>query len=509
MNSSSGQFSFKPDLLGAHTLTQRVREYRNGKLIGSVLRDIQIQVLPGSAPEVDASLDTPTLTNAKIVDGVLTTDCGTQSISFCFNIKSAKKGTVLKITDNKNVAIPSATLTYTNQGQDSVRGCFQWNLTPADTGTKVLIVIVKDSTCNNPGIAVSQAYTFVMEIKPPFGTPLSVNISKPSDTICEDIPFAVKNTTTGNPAQTVYAWVISDSFGVTGTHPNYTITWSTPGFKHFTLAAQNGPCTANDSETVYVVAKPIASFELPGNGCKDKPVLMYPSFNELAGYYWTVDEHTISDTAFVKDYNFHWSTPGKKYVTLNVRSLIGCNDDVFTDSINIRDPKAPIYGLGEPYYCLGTPVPLYTDEQSGNSYSWSPVTEFSDNNVANVNYLSRYTGKVFLKVIDAWGCIAESSADIEVKECCKLITPDAFTPNKDGYNDKFIIINRAEYKVNSFIIKNRWGNTVFETSNINDGWDGMYKGQLQDSGTYFYFVQYTCPMQDGVLSKGGDFILVR
>jgi gliding motility-associated-like protein len=69
--------------------------------------------------------------------------------------------------------------------------------------------------------------------------------------------------------------------------------------------------------------------------------------------------------------------------------------------------------------------------------------------------------------------------------------PNAFSPNKDGSNDKLYV--RGQY-IFEFVFRvyDRWGELVWETSNINDGWDGTYRGKLLDPDVYDYYLQVTC-----------------
>ncbi|MCF8289947.1 MAG: gliding motility-associated C-terminal domain-containing protein, partial [Chitinophagaceae bacterium] len=64
---------------------------------------------------------------------------------------------------------------------------------------------------------------------------------------------------------------------------------------------------------------------------------------------------------------------------------------------------------------------------------------------------------------------------------------NAFTPNGDGKNDEFKIIvnNPSGVTLISFQIYNRNGTLIFSTNKISEGWDGRYKGIVQDMGIYF------------------------
>lgn len=80
----------------------------------------------------------------------------------------------------------------------------------------------------------------------------------------------------------------------------------------------------------------------------------------------------------------------------------------------------------------------------------------------------------------------------------KIYKPNAFSPNGDGLNDLFrfktvFITNDRNENYSDFeiFIFNRWGEKVFHTNNLDDNWDGTYKGELVPSGVYQYSVKFT------------------
>jgi gliding motility-associated-like protein len=76
--------------------------------------------------------------------------------------------------------------------------------------------------------------------------------------------------------------------------------------------------------------------------------------------------------------------------------------------------------------------------------------------------------------------------------------PNVFTPNGDGLNEKFVPLQK--YNVASFYIQiyNRWGQQVFETNDLENGWDG---GDFT-SGVYYWFAQYTGVNEKSYTQKG-------
>jgi gliding motility-associated-like protein len=104
-------------------------------------------------------------------------------------------------------------------------------------------------------------------------------------------------------------------------------------------------------------------------------------------------------------------------------------------------------------------------------------------------------------------CDSVISSTPQKEPCGALFVPDAFSPNKDGQND-ILYIRGTCTNMMDFVIYDRWGNKVFESENINNGWDGTYKGRPMNTGTYVYYLKAT--MQDGSsLNKHGNITLVR
>ena len=68
-----------------------------------------------------------------------------------------------------------------------------------------------------------------------------------------------------------------------------------------------------------------------------------------------------------------------------------------------------------------------------------------------------------------------------------LFIPNVFTPNADGYNDKFEFENQEQWKFETQIF-NRWGGLVFDNKS-SENWDGTYKGNKVSAGVYFYIIK--------------------
>jgi gliding motility-associated-like protein len=96
---------------------------------------------------------------------------------------------------------------------------------------------------------------------------------------------------------------------------------------------------------------------------------------------------------------------------------------------------------------------------------------------------------VSLQVTDSNGTNSSVyTKNIEIKPCIELQIPTVFTPNSDGKNDLFNVVG-SDITGLDMQIYNRWGQLLFETNQINEGWNGRTTaGNPVPDGTYFYII---------------------
>ena len=82
--------------------------------------------------------------------------------------------------------------------------------------------------------------------------------------------------------------------------------------------------------------------------------------------------------------------------------------------------------------------------------------------------------------------------------------PNAFTPNGDGLNDRFTILGIPYEQITKFSLRvfNRWGQMIHTSSDIREGWDGTYNGQLCQEGVYVWSIYYEDNKKKPVTNKG-------
>jgi len=118
-------------------------------------------------------------------------------------------------------------------------------------------------------------------------------------------------------------------------------------------------------------------------------------------------------------------------------------------------------------------------------------------------------GQYWLQATDNNNCTGKEFITISPKECLKgLFVPSAFTPNNDGKNDllkPFLLGNVKQYK---FQIFNRWGQLVFETSDLTKGWNGNFAGHPQPNHVFVWVCQYQLEGEQ-VKTEKGTLVIVR
>ncbi len=134
---------------------------------------------------------------------------------------------------------------------------------------------------------------------------------------------------------------------------------------------------------------------------------------------------------------------------------------------------------------------LYWKVSGGEILSENPTQ--TDSIVIKWNDVSVQQLSVYEK--NMYDCIGETYAIqvkvIENNEDLELEIPNAFTPNKDGVNDLFVIKSNKKLDDYELIIINRWGNKLYESHSLSDSWDGKYKGRKCSTSTYFYILNFS------------------
>jgi gliding motility-associated-like protein len=144
------------------------------------------------------------------------------------------------------------------------------------------------------------------------------------------------------------------------------------------------------------------------------------------------------------------------------------------------------------------------------SYAWTPTTGLNATNTASVRATPQDT-TIYKVVVSKKGCKEEKTIRINVDNVnCgepNIFVPNAFTPNNDGNNDILKVRGRWISKL-QFVVYNRWGQEMFTTTDLNNGWNGIYKGNEVAPDVYNYFLQVTC-LDNKIFTKRGNTSLIK
>lgn len=211
-----------------------------------------------------------------------------------------------------------------------------------------------------------------------------------------------------------------------------------------------------------------------------------------------------SDNIDSGDNSYHIFSDTGTYL---VRLLLerSCEVDTLEQMITIN--HQPVGEKYEIFICEDSTVTLSVEDTIYDSYLWSTGEISSSIEVQTI-------GEYFLELQLA-DCFAESQFDVLRKEGCisitdndeSIFTPNVFSPNNNDHNDKFYVMGE-NIEFLKLMIYDRWGNQVFETSDINQGWDGTNDGLVLGSDVYTYHLEYK-NLKESINTRIGNVTLLR
>ncbi|MBL7953296.1 MAG: gliding motility-associated C-terminal domain-containing protein [Flavobacteriales bacterium] len=244
----------------------------------------------------------------------------------------------------------------------------------------------------------------------------------------------------------------------------------------------------------------------PSFGCAPLEVLFTDTSANVVSSRWTFGDGAAGE----EEVELHtYAQPGSYDVTLTVTDMMGCEGDtLLVDAVIVGGPlQAVINATPNPTDTENTTVELNGANSQGDIISWwwdlgdvSPG--FSSNSSLVVDFPAvEGTYPVLLAVESSAGCVDTVRSVIVVTVFGRIDMPNVFSPNGDGHNDRFIPLDHTGAP-GSLEIFNRWGQLVFSTKSLAQGWSGS---EVPD-GTYYYVVTPDDPDADKL---SGHVTLVR
>ena len=233
-----------------------------------------------------------------------------------------------------------------------------------------------------------------------------------------------------------------------------------------------------DSLIKRVEVRPNPSTPIVGSNspvCKNNVINLNAISTPNSSYFWTNSNGFTSGLQNPIITNASLNDSGLYYVKA---ILNGCVSDVRFTRVIVN--PLPVVNLGnDRAICEGYLV-VTLDPGYFNSYLWQDST-------INREYNVYKPGVYSVVVTDSFGC--KNRDEIIFLEKCPAMVyiPNAFSPNDDGINDKFVIVtnNLMYFEIRIF---DRWGENIFHSSDPNISWDGTYKGKYCPLGTFTYII---------------------
>ena len=292
-------------------------------------------------------------------------------------------------------------------------------------------------------------------------------------------------------------------FGITATPITSTvanptnIVYRTSGLKPISIRYSAFGCDTSYLDTIEVYPSPIADFRIN----EDEYCL---------GDSLDIDLVSLSDASLLHFWNFGdtgsstqlapiyvYQDSGVYDVTLIVENTYGCRDTMEKlNSITVFPSPTALFSpliLETSYYF---PYVTFTNNSLNSSYSM-----FNNGNGQIISpfsqYNSEYTREGFyypmLTVENVYGCYDTLIGELFYEMKYNLYIPNSFTPNNDGNNDVFLPTINIDSNYN-FKIFNRWGELIFETTDVQEGWDGSSTdGTPLKADVYVYRIVYRDP----------------
>ncbi|MCB0401077.1 MAG: gliding motility-associated C-terminal domain-containing protein [Flavobacteriales bacterium] len=294
---------------------------------------------------------------------------------------------------------------------------------------------------------------------------------------------------------------------VSGGIGNYTFNWNngvgqgqgpffvTPSSSVNYVVTVTDVCNNSISENITVNVEPLPHVYLmpqTKEHCGAVSFTMQNATSNPAGstYWWDFgDNSTSSQEAPVHTYNQTGAYP----VTLTVTSAFGCvnSDQTYVNATVNTKPKADFEPNPYETTMLNPEITFENFSVDANFYTWnlgdgttsqiqSPVHEYKDDGTYTITLIASHMN----------GCKDTAVKEVVIKPEYNFFIPNAFTPNNDGRNDIFTAVGEEITEFNMQIF-DRWGELIYETEDLNTGWDGTAKGgnDISMEGVYVYNIQ--------------------
>lgn len=283
-----------------------------------------------------------------------------------------------------------------------------------------------------------------------------------------------------------YVWDFGDATSAILQNPNHLfLNWGDYDVNLKTKSDRG--CIHDTTITIHVDEVPLANFQVE-DVCWSEPILpVNESFisQGLMTYAWTFGDGNIDS---VENPEHTYQESDLYPIKLVATSQDGCVDSLLK---YVETYALPTVNAGiDTSISQGFETQLMGTATAGEFFTWTPTTGMANNAIADPIVRPLETTTYTLLAIDSNGCQAEDQVTVEVIEDFKLLVQNLITPNGDGINDQWLVINAETFDLLNLFVYDRYGSEVLSQKGYNSDW-GAVRGidQLPD-GTYYYVITF-------------------
>jgi gliding motility-associated-like protein len=315
--------------------------------------------------------------------------------------------------------------------------------------------------------------------------------------------------TSGSSTFTKFVWDFGDGSTFNGKNPGSHSFPDTGCYTVRLIMLDSTSCIPKDTAKKVVCIKGYkvkAAFNSPDSLCLGLSALLANASAYAQNSTWDLgDGHTSTSTSPI----YTFTSPGTYTITLIVGNSGSCNKvDSVKRTIKIMSGPTANFSYTPVVPETNKPTNFTNLSLNATSYFWA----FGDGNSStdeNPIHMYKKSGKytVCLEAKNISGCVDSVCKTVSADVHPAIGVPTAFSPNGDGAND-VLYVRGAAVKTVDFRVYNRFGEMVFETTDMDIGWDGTYKGKPQEMEAYAWTLDATF-IDDSFVSQKGNVTLLR
>ena len=266
----------------------------------------------------------------------------------------------------------------------------------------------------------------------------------------------------------------------------FTYIYDQPGdyVVNLTVESETGCRSSNFSKTLHILKPPTAKFS--ASGCKEIRFTNQSITEEgtITKWSWNFnDPGAEGDSSEERNPVYTFSKSGSFEVMLTVTTDRGCSNTYSQAVIN-----SPEIDAGPDITILRGGEKTLTPNVTGGNlrYKWAPSIGLNNDTIPNPVASPQNDIRYTLTVTADGRCSVTDDVFVKVVE---PDVPNAFSPNNDGVNDRWVIKHLDTYVRASIQVFNRYGQKVFVSEPYVEPWDGTYNGKQVPVGVYYYIIE--------------------